>query len=46
MSNINQDDDGPINEDHGTCARCGVRLFFGEGKVCRPCSFKAKGETS
>ena len=29
-----------INEDHGTCARCRVRLLFSEDKICRPCSFK------
>lgn len=31
-----------MSHDHGTCACCGARLFFSEGKLCRPCRLKLK----
>ncbi len=36
--------DDVVNTDHGICARCGVRLFFSEDKVCRPCDIKARAK--
>jgi len=35
-----------VNHEHGTCTRCGGRLFFSEFRICRPCqrAEKAKGE--
>jgi len=33
-----------MNTDHGTCACCGVRLFFSEGPLCRSCDQKAKAK--
>jgi len=33
-----------MNQDHGTCACCKVRLFFSEDKLCRPCANEAKAK--